>query len=81
MEDIFSSTEKHKESNIFKEMEIKELPKEEGVSEIVGTSEKVLNKKNKKIFIIVGVIVIALIFLVIYVISPKIKNIREERKY
>ncbi|PKL72143.1 hypothetical protein CVV26_02865 [Candidatus Kuenenbacteria bacterium HGW-Kuenenbacteria-1] len=79
VEDIFSSTEVHKESNIFKEMEPKELPKEEEISEASKVSLKFFNQEKMKVFII-GIIVIILLFLGIYVIYFKIKNIREERK-
>jgi len=83
VEDIFSSTEVHKESNIFKEMEPMELSpaEEEDISEIKGVSSMDLKQKNKKLIAIIGIIlVIILIFLGIYVFVPKIKNIKKEIK-
>ncbi|MBI4653047.1 hypothetical protein HY750_02235 [Candidatus Kuenenbacteria bacterium] len=81
LEDIFSSIEATpKQSNIFKEMELEELPEEEEIPEVAKTSSKFFGP-NKKVFIIVGgVIVVILIFFGIYTIMPKIKAIKEERE-
>jgi hypothetical protein len=82
VEDIFSSTEAiPKQSNIFKEMELEELPEEEEVLEPTEISSKFFGLKNKKIFVIIGIIIVVfLIFFGIYFIMPKIKAIKEERE-
>ncbi|MEK9130249.1 MAG: hypothetical protein AAB526_02535 [Patescibacteria group bacterium] len=78
IEDIFSSTEIHKESNIFKELEPKELPIEEEVPEVV----KIIPKKNKKnILVVIGIILaIILVFIGVYVFFIKTRKINEIKK-
>ncbi|MFH1838532.1 MAG: thrombospondin type 3 repeat-containing protein [Candidatus Kuenenbacteria bacterium] len=84
VEDIFSSTETApKQSNIFKEMEAEELPEEKEISEVVKTpvrffSLNFFKQKNKKVFVLIGAIVIILILL--FLIIPKIKEIKNKRK-
>ncbi len=75
IEDIFSSTEIHKESNIFKELELKELPVKENATEIVRAVPK---KNKKKILTVIGIIlVIILICLGVFIFFVKNNKINE----